>query len=89
MKHINITVFGKVQGVGFRYYVCKEAELLGIKGYVKNVPTGSVYIEAEADEVLLTCFVELCKRGPVRAQVSHVDISETNVENFIGFQIRT
>ena len=43
-------VYGKVQGVGFRYYTHKKANELGLNGFVKNKPDGSVYIEAEGEE---------------------------------------
>ena len=45
-----IKVFGKVQGVGFRYYTQRKAVELGITGFVQNRPDGSVYIEAEGEE---------------------------------------
>jgi len=48
-KHVNITVKGRVQGVGFRYSAMEAAEELGIKGFVRNMPDGSVYIEAEGE----------------------------------------
>ena len=50
MKRINIHVYGLVQGVFFRYTTRKIARNLGITGIVKNLPDGSVYIEAEGPE---------------------------------------
>ena len=44
-----ITVKGRVQGVGFRFSTVREAEELGIKGFVENRMDGSVYIEAEGE----------------------------------------
>ncbi len=46
-KAIILRVTGRVQGVGFRYYAQKKALELGVNGYVRNRPDGSVYIEAE------------------------------------------
>jgi acylphosphatase len=47
VSRIKIKVFGYVQGVFFRYTTRKVARTLGLKGFVKNLPDGSVYIEAE------------------------------------------
>ena len=47
IKHFDITVQGKVQGVWFRDSTMKEAKRLGINGFVRNEPDGSVYVEAE------------------------------------------
>jgi acylphosphatase len=56
-----IQVTGQVQGVGFRWSAATEARSLGITGYIKNLPNGSVHIEAEGSRELLNAFVELCK----------------------------
>jgi acylphosphatase len=59
-----IHVKGYVQGVGFRWNTVKAARNFGIKGFVKNMPDGSVYIEAEGSTKALKDFVEWCKNGP-------------------------
>ena len=59
-----IEVRGRVQGVGFRYFTVKEARSLGITGFVKNMPDGSVYIEAEGAVNKLNEFVQWCHNGP-------------------------
>ena len=59
-----IHVMGYVQGVGFRYRTLREAVSRGIKGFVKNMYDGSVYIEAEGTRKELKHFVEWCKKGP-------------------------
>jgi acylphosphatase len=56
MKHWNIKVTGKVQGVFFRASTKAVADQLGVKGFVKNLSDGSVYIEAEGDEFALEYF---------------------------------
>ncbi|MEO0218368.1 MAG: acylphosphatase, partial [candidate division WOR-3 bacterium] len=50
MKSLIIKVYGRVQGVGYRYFAQRHARKLGIKGYAENKPDGSVYIEAYGDE---------------------------------------
>lgn len=88
MKHVLITVIGKVQNVGFRYYTIKKAQELGIKGFVKNMPDGSVYIEAEADEVTLDHFIIWCKKGPTWARVNDLQIQDAPIEGFEKFEVR-
>lgn len=59
-----IHVNGYVQGVGFRWRTVREAASIGIKGFVRNMPDGSVYIEAEGTRKQLGYFVDWCKKGP-------------------------
>jgi len=59
-----IHVMGYVQGVGFRFRTMREAVSRGVKGFVKNMADGSVYIEAEGSRKQLKDFVEWCKKGP-------------------------
>jgi len=69
-------VFGKVQGVAFRYYTREKAVSLGIKGFVKNMRDGSVYIEACGEQDGMKRFIEWCRHGPAMARVTHVEIQE-------------
>ncbi|HQK38448.1 MAG TPA: acylphosphatase [Bacteroidales bacterium] len=87
-KHINITVTGRVQGVGFRYSAQEEAEELGIKGFVRNMPDGSVYIEAEGEEEDLLRFIDWCRQGPGYAHVKDLLIQEAPLGHFSDFEIR-
>jgi acylphosphatase len=59
-----IHVNGYVQGVGFRWSAVRVANKYGIKGFVKNMYDGSVYIEAEGSRKQLKDFVGWCKKGP-------------------------
>ena len=76
MKRIEVYVDGVVQGVGFRYFTKKVARELGIKGFVKNLPDGRVYIVAEGDEKQLEKFISAVRRGPNLAIVKNVEIIE-------------
>jgi len=88
-KHYNIRVYGRVQGVFFRASTQEKAHELGVKGYVKNEPDGSVYIEAEGPAEALDAFLEWCHKGPAAARVDKVDDQETdNLENFQRFEVR-
>lgn len=87
MKHLDINISGIVQGVGFRYFVDKQASMLNIKGLVKNLPNGKVYIEAEAQEENLSKFLEACRQGPNFSKVGKVEIAENKLKNFSDFKI--
>ena len=88
MKHLSIHVIGKVQGVFFRASTKEEADALGIKGFVRNEWDGSVYIEAEGEEVLLNEFTAWCRHGPSRAKVDEIIIHEGVFKNFSRFEIQ-
>ena len=84
--HKNITLSGRVQGVGFRHSARSAATELGVTGFVRNMPNGEVYIEAEGTSQQLEEFIAWCRRGPQRAVVKHVFITEGMVVGFGGFQ---
>lgn len=85
---VTINVYGKVQGVGFRFYTNRKANELDICGFVQNMADGSVYIEAEGDPVKLEQFVAWCHEGPAWARVSDVSIQKTPPAGFSRFNIR-
>ena len=87
MKHYNITVSGKVQGVFYRQTTLEIAQQLGLKGFVRNESNGNVYIEAEGPEHQLKKLAEWCKTGPKRAIVSHVEVEEGGIKNHSSFEI--
>ena len=87
LKHYNIKISGKVQGVFFRDSTKKKAQELGLSGFVRNEPDGSVYIEAEGDAALLEEFVAWCKHGPQLARVENIDIQEGDYVGFDAFVI--
>ena len=88
MKHLNITVSGKVQGVYFRAATKAVADQLGIKGFALNKADGTVYIEAEAATWLLESFIEWCHEGPDRATVEKVESMEAEIAGFTDFIIK-
>ncbi|MFD2552907.1 acylphosphatase [Sphingobacterium tabacisoli] len=88
MKHYNITVKGKVQGVYFRLTTKAVADQLGVKGYVINQTDGSVYIEAEGDDFGLESLLEYCEEGPDRAEVEAVTYEEqAELKGFKDFEV--
>lgn len=88
MKEITlykIHVTGHVQGVGFRWRTVIEARNLGISGFVKNLPDGSVYIEAEGTRTRLAAFIDFCRNGP--GHVDSVITEECPPINYSGFRV--
>ena len=86
MKHLNITIYGKVQGVFFRAATKAVADQLGVKGFVKNRDDGSVYVEAEGDDFSLNSFIEFCHEGPEKAKVEKVEVTEGDLKNYRNFE---
>lgn len=87
-KSVLLTISGRVQNVGFRYFSKSLAERMGVKGFVKNLANGKVYIEAEADEEIVAIFIESIKSGPKHAHVSEVQIQDSPIQNFTCFERR-
>ena len=83
-----ISIFGRVQGVGFRYYTQKRAQELNLKGFVRNKANGSVYIEAEGEESSLQLFVYWCKNGPDSSRVLNMDYQYCNVFGYEDFKVK-
>ncbi|QLB12905.1 acylphosphatase [Bisgaardia hudsonensis] len=65
-------IYGRVQGVGFRYFTWKEAIRLGIKGSVKNLSDGSVQVIVQGNKDNIDLFREWLKQGPRTASVKQV-----------------
>lgn len=86
-KHIVIKIIGTVQGVSFRHYACEKANELGITGFVRNEPDGSVYIEAEGEEFALDRFISWCHEGPPAAHVNNVIVTPGHIKNFKEFLV--
>ena len=87
MKHLNIRVSGKVQGVFYRATTKAVADQLGVKGIVLNEEDGSVFIEAEGDDFSLEMFLEFCHKGSDRAEVEKVEISESEMKKYRNFEV--
>lgn len=83
----HIRVIGKVQGVFFRASTKAKADELSIKGFVRNEPGGSVYIEAEGEIGNINQFLDWCKEGPPRSRVDNLDVQEAKVTGYSNFDV--
>ena len=89
MAAVHLAVEGRVQGVGFRWFVRVHARRLGLSGWVANRPDGTVEIAAEGDEQKLADLRSKIARGPDGAQVSDVvDLPAIEGELEFPFAVR-
>lgn len=83
-----IQVFGRVQGVGFRWFTCREATRLGLQGWVRNRRDGSVEIHAQGEANAVRQLENRAQQGPATARVSGVTSEECSLETLSGFSER-
>ena len=86
-KCCQIIVKGKVQGVFFRKYTRIMANRLDIKGFVRNEPDNSVFIEACGESDNLEKFIQWCHKGPDNSFVEKVDVHDVSPKKFSAFDI--
>jgi acylphosphatase len=75
LRAFHAIISGDVQMVGFRAFAERQAYLLGIQGFVRNLPDGTVEVEAEGEEPALKDFLESLRQGPRAGRVDSVSIS--------------
>ncbi len=73
MERLHAVVHGDVQGVGFRYFLMREAQRLGLHGWVRNRDDGTVEFVAEGERAVLEHLRQAAERGPSQARVERVD----------------
>ncbi len=85
---VYITIEGKVQGVGFRNWVQRNAVLHGVNGWVRNTPDGKVEMTMEGAPEAVDALLKLCESGPSSASVSEVSVKECARSGLQSFQVR-
>jgi acylphosphatase len=86
---VHIIVQGLVQGVGFRYFVYRQASRLGLAGWVRNLYTSEVELEVEGDRSLIEELIKELKVGPRSAHVKDLKIEWQDFRSrYQGFEIR-
>jgi acylphosphatase len=81
-------VRGRVQGVFFRDSARRRAEAAGVAGWIANRPDGAVEAVFEGDDAAVDELVEFCSRGPSRAEVHSVEVTDEEPEGLSGFEVR-
>ena len=87
-KAVDVTVTGRVQGVSFRFYAEQEARRLGVTGWVRNEPDGSVGGHFEGESAAVDALVAWCRSGPRMARVEHVAVREARDGGARSFEVR-
>ncbi len=87
IKCVQLKIQGNVQGVFFRKYTQITARNFGIKGFVRNDPDGSVFVEACGTADALKKFIDWCHDGPEGAKVDSVELSGSELKNFSSFTV--
>ena len=78
---------GEVQGVGFRYSARREADRIGVAGWVRNRADGSVEAEVEGDEASVRAMLDWLAEGPPGAIVRRTEVSEVDPTGERGFRV--
>ena len=89
-KHVNISIYGKVQGIFFRRTIKHEAEKLNLVGFVRNEPDTTVYLEVEGKEDELNKFITWLKSGAGEGEhkISLVDVEIGPYKAYSSFEIQ-
>ena len=84
---LDLVIEGRVQGVGYRYSAKIKAESLCIKGSVKNMHDGTVFLTAQGEKESMESFVRWCHKGPPGAIVRKIEKVQGRIEDFSEFRI--
>ena len=87
MRNCRCIVKGRVQGVWFRRYTQQVANELGIGGYVRNLPDGSVEVVASVPDEVWETFLAALRKGPPLARVDEIDIEPIDEEFSPPFEV--
>lgn len=87
-KYRRYLVTGRVQGVGFRWFVEREAQLIGVGGWVRNLEDGAVEVLASGTEPQLSALYERLREGPRAARIDQVVVNDAPpFSGYTTFQI--
>lgn len=85
-KHVFIS--GRVQGVGFRYFIQQNAADLNLKGWAKNLADGRVEVVISGNSDRIEQMINKLKEGPSFARVHDLEVNSESTDDFSGFSIR-
>lgn len=85
---VDIRVTGRVQGVSFRMRTEQEAQRLGLSGWVRNEPDGSVAVHVEGEPAAVESLIAWCHDGPAYARVDGVEVTPAHVTGATSFRLR-
>jgi len=87
-KSFEIIVSGTVQGIGYRYFAVRSANMLNIKGFIRNLYDGRVQVVACGEEGKIRAFIDILGIGPIYAAVSKLTVNEIETtEHYKDFRV--
>jgi len=86
-RSVRVSIYGRVQGVGYRAWTSSKAEQLGLKGWVRNRMDGSVEAIFSGEEAILERMLEACERGPSVARVERIIKDNCDSVENIDFRV--
>ncbi len=87
VKTLHLVVHGRVQGVWYRDSMRREAEMLGVSGWVRNCSNDTVEAMVQGEAAAVDALVSWAHRGPQLAQVARVEV-EAGSGDYVGFEVR-
>lgn len=84
----SVRVTGRVQGVFFRAWAQAQARELGVSGWIRNCPDGSVEAHLGGEEDCVERMIERMRRGPSNARVDEISVEDAPVEDLGRFEVR-
>lgn len=84
---LHIFVYGHVQGVGFRSWAASRAKRLGVKGWVRNCPDGTVELVAEGKKSVLETYIDILQEGNGWSRTESINIKHIQIRGYIQFTI--
>jgi acylphosphatase len=88
LRRVRLKISGRVQGVFFRESTRREAERLGVRGWVRNDDDGTVEALIEGSAAAVDALIQWCHHGPPSAKVEHVQLTdERSGEDLDGFRV--
>lgn len=87
-RTVHLRIEGRVQGVGYRAFVEREAIGRGLSGWVRNRRDGSVEAVLQGRSGTVDAMIELCRSGPPASRVDRVDVVGESVGALDGFEVR-
>ena len=83
-----VRVFGRVQGVFFRQWTVNQARELGVSGWVRNCPDGTLEAKMAGDADAVARMIDAMHQGPSQARVEDLTVESIEPEDFSGFSVR-
>lgn len=86
-KSVRLFISGSLQPMFYNEYIKKNADLLGLRGYLRNLEDGRVEVFLEGDMKAIAEMLEVCKQGPYNTQIRNIERKEERHQDFKDFRV--